>query len=217
MSRRTARRASTASRSCRSCASTRSSRGLPGDETDEQARFIEGVFSTEQRRAARRLALPAQRQSDRDREISLQAALDGAAGSAGRRNGCALEEPLVLAGDYNVIPEPIDAKNPAGLGRRRAVPAGDAGRRLRRLRQSRLHRRDPRGDRCDPDIYTFWDYQAGAWQKNNGIRIDFQLLSPEAADRLRSTCDRKARPGLGKAVRPRAGGHRPRHATGLGR
>ena len=33
-------------------------------------------------------------------------------------------------------------------------------------------------------IYTFWDYQAGAWQKNNGIRIDFLMLSPEAADRL---------------------------------
>ncbi|MGH6842820.1 MAG: endonuclease/exonuclease/phosphatase family protein, partial [Methylocella sp.] len=33
-------------------------------------------------------------------------------------------------------------------------------------------------------IYTFWDYQAGAWQKNNGIRIDHMLLSPEAADRL---------------------------------
>ena len=37
-----------------------------------------------------------------------------------------------------------------------------------------------------PDIFTFWDYQAGAWQKNNGIRIDHLLLSPEAADRLAS-------------------------------
>ncbi len=36
-------------------------------------------------------------------------------------------------------------------------------------------------------LYTFWDYQAGAWQKNNGIRIDHLLLSPEAADRLTST------------------------------
>ena len=33
-----------------------------------------------------------------------------------------------------------------------------------------------------PDTYTFWDYQGGAWQKNNGIRIDHLLLSPEAAD-----------------------------------
>ena len=35
-----------------------------------------------------------------------------------------------------------------------------------------------------PAIYTFWDYQAGAWQKNNGIRIDHCLLSPQAADRF---------------------------------
>ncbi len=35
-------------------------------------------------------------------------------------------------------------------------------------------------------LYTFWDYQAGAWQKNNGLRIDHLLLSPQAADRLES-------------------------------
>ena len=35
-----------------------------------------------------------------------------------------------------------------------------------------------------PGVYTFWDYQAGAWQKDNGIRIDHLLLSPQAADRL---------------------------------
>ena len=33
-------------------------------------------------------------------------------------------------------------------------------------------------------LYTFWDYQAGSWQKNDGIRIDHILLSPQAADRL---------------------------------
>jgi exodeoxyribonuclease-3 len=38
----------------------------------------------------------------------------------------------------------------------------------------------------DPGVYTFWDYQAGAWQKNNGIRIDHLLLSPEAANLLRA-------------------------------
>jgi len=34
------------------------------------------------------------------------------------------------------------------------------------------------------DLYTFWDYQAGAWAKDDGIRIDHLLLSPQAADRL---------------------------------
>ena len=32
--------------------------------------------------------------------------------------------------------------------------------------------------------FTFWDYQAGAWQRDHGIRIDFHLLSPQAADRF---------------------------------
>jgi exodeoxyribonuclease-3 len=40
--------------------------------------------------------------------------------------------------------------------------------------------------------YTFWDYQAGAWQKNNGIRIDHIMLSPEAANRLQSVAIDKA-------------------------
>ncbi|MNI84699.1 exonuclease III [compost metagenome] len=34
--------------------------------------------------------------------------------------------------------------------------------------------------------FTFWDYQAGAWQRNHGIRIDFAMLSPQAADRFRA-------------------------------
>ena len=41
-------------------------------------------------------------------------------------------------------------------------------------------------------VYTFWDYQAGAWQRNNGIRIDHLLLSPQAADRLAAATVDKA-------------------------
>ena len=52
-------------------------------------------------------------------------------------------------------------------------------------------------------IYTFWDYQAGAWQRNNGIRIDHLLLSPQAADRLRVVrSTRPARPGQGSDHTP---------------
>ncbi len=48
--------------------------------------------------------------------------------------------------------------------------------------------------------YTFWDYQAGAWPRNNGIRIDHLLLSPQAADRLKSaTIDRDDARGSDKA------------------
>ena len=48
-------------------------------------------------------------------------------------------------------------------------------------------------------LYTFWDYQAGGWQKNNGIRIDHLLLSPEAAGRLQSVVIDKAMRGRDKA------------------
>jgi len=48
-------------------------------------------------------------------------------------------------------------------------------------------------------LYTFWDYQAGGWQRNNGIRIDHLLLSPQAADLLAGvTIDKHIR-GLEKA------------------
>jgi exodeoxyribonuclease-3 len=93
-----------------------------------------------------------------------------------------LEEPLVLAGDYNVIPDPIDAKFPGNwVGDALFQPeTRQAFRRLKNLGLTEA----VRAVSDAADLFTFWDYQAGAWQKNNGIRIDHMLLSPEAADRL---------------------------------
>ncbi len=68
---------------------------------------------------------------------------------------------------------------------RRAVPAGDAAG-LPAAGEHRLHRSGARAT-TDAGVYTFWDYQAGAWQKDNGIRIDHLLLSPEAANLLAGT------------------------------
>ena len=90
----------------------------------------------------------------------------------------------MLAGDYNVIPEPIDARFPENWVNDALFQPRDAAG-LPPAGESRLHRRHPLGHRRAAD-YTFWDYQAGAWQKNNGIRIDHLMLSPEAADRLAS-------------------------------
>ena len=95
----------------------------------------------------------------------------------------AYEEPLVLAGDYNVIPVPGDAKKPKSW-------EGDAlflPQTLNKFRElMNLGLIDAlRAVNPDPGTYTFWDYQAGAWQRNNGIRIDHLLLSPQAADRLK--------------------------------
>jgi exodeoxyribonuclease-3 len=94
----------------------------------------------------------------------------------------ALEEALVLAGDYNVIPEPRDADNPASwLGDALFQPESRES--FRALKWLGLTDAFLAAD-GSPRAYTFWDYQAGAWQRDHGIRIDHLLLSPQAADKL---------------------------------
>jgi exodeoxyribonuclease-3 len=95
----------------------------------------------------------------------------------------ALEEPLVICGDYNVIPEPEDADKPEGwLGDALFQPESrGAFRALKNLGFTDAYIQVD----GTPGGYTFWDYQAGAWPRNHGIRIDHHLLSPQAADRLR--------------------------------
>lgn len=164
-------------------------RGLPGDESDEQARFIEGVFSTD--KGALRVAsiyLPNGNPIDDGikfpYKIAWMARLERWA-----EERLALEEALVIAGDYNVIPEPIDARHPENwLGDALFQPqTRRAFRRLKNLGFTEA----VRAVTDAPDTYTFWDYQAGAWQKNNGIRIDHLLLSPEAANRFSSAAIEK--------------------------
>ena len=92
------------------------------------------------------------------------------------------EEAFVIAGDYNVIPEPEDARYPE-VWVNDALFQPESRRAFRRLLNLGLTD-GFRACHGDPGHYTFWDYQAGAWQKNNGIRIDHVLLSPPAADRL---------------------------------
>lgn len=108
-----------------------------------------------------------------------------------------LEERFVIAGDYNVIPRDTDCHDPR-------VWANDAlfqpetraaYRALLNLGVSDAYMQaDGAAHR-----YTFWDYQAGAWQKDHGIRIDHLLLSPQAADRLGDVEIFKKARGLEKA------------------
>jgi len=161
-------------------------RGLPdveGDSSDDQARFIEGVFTVGDKplRVAS-LYLPNGNPVDTEKFTYKLAWMRRLEAWAIERLG--LEEPLILAGDYNIIPMPEDCHDPK-------VWQGDAlfkpesrlaFRRLLNLGFSEALRSADDGEK----IYTFWDYQAGAWQKNNGIRIDHLLLSPEAANGLKN-------------------------------
>ncbi|WP_274424064.1 exodeoxyribonuclease III [Chelativorans sp. YIM 93263] len=157
------------------------SRGLPGNDGDLQARFIEGVFSTE--KGALRVAslyLPNGNPITSEKfeyKLGWMERLE-----EWTKTRLVLEEPLVLAGDYNVIPEPQDAKSPDNWTGD-ALYQPESRQAFRRL--SYLGLTDAvRAVTDAPGVYSFWDYQAGAWQKNNGIRIDHLMLSPEAADRL---------------------------------
>ncbi|MGF1606202.1 MAG: exodeoxyribonuclease III [Rhodothalassiaceae bacterium] len=92
------------------------------------------------------------------------------------------ERPVVLAGDYNVIPEADDAAHPdKWTDDALFQPESRAAfRTLRNLGYVDAIRYVRPSESC----FTFWDYQAGAWQRDNGIRIDHLMLSPQAADRL---------------------------------
>lgn len=157
-------------------------RGLPGDDEDIQARWIEAtVIGDKSPVRVCGLYLPngnpapgpkydyklgwMQRQYARAQELM------------------ALEEPFLMAGDYNVIPQPEDCwdTKPWETDALYLPQSREAFRKLMNLGFTEAFR----AREAAPLNYTFWDYQAGAWNKNNGIRIDHFLLSPQCADLLR--------------------------------
>jgi exodeoxyribonuclease-3 len=157
---------------------------LPGDDEDEHARFLEAMVSTA--RGALRFAslyLPNGNPPDTDKYSYKIKWMDRLIRYAHER--LHLEEPLVLAGDFNVIPSELDARYPARwVGDALFLPrTREKFRALCHLGLTDAVRAGSEG----PGPFTFWDYQAGAWQKNDGIRIDHLLLSPQAADRLMAT------------------------------
>ena len=166
-------------------------RGLPGGEGDEQARYLEAVVEAPRPVRVAAIYLPNGNPVSDAAKFAYK--LDWMARL--RRHAAdllELEEALVLAGDYNVIPTPADCYDAAAwTGDALYQPATrEAFRALLGLGFT-----DPTlavGDK--PHAYSFWDYQAGAWPRDLGIRIDFALLSPQAADRLRAcTTHRDAR------------------------
>ncbi len=154
---------------------------LPGDNEDDHARFIEAQVSTPS--GVVRVAsiyLPNGNPVGTEKYTYKLRWMDRLLHYA--RERLKLEEPLVLAGDYNVIPGPRDVHNPAAWTEDALfLPTT----RDKFYELINLGLTDAlRASTDQPGLYTFWDYQAGAWQKNLGLRIDHLLLSPQAADRL---------------------------------
>ncbi|MCW5691291.1 MAG: exodeoxyribonuclease III [Pseudolabrys sp.] len=155
--------------------------GLIGDEADVQARFLEALVSTKTGVVrVVSLYLPNGNPAPGDKYDYKLRWMDRLI--AFSRERLKLEEPLVLAGDYNVIPAALDAKKPE-IWVNDALFLPQTRERFRAL--INLGFTDAiRAVNEDGGLYSFWDYQAGAWQKNDGIRIDHLLLSPQAADKL---------------------------------
>ena len=172
-------------------------RGLPGNNEDDQARYVEATFG--QVRVAS-LYLPNGNPVDTDKftyKIAwMERLVEHVAGLLRR------EVPFVLAGDYNICPADDDVYDPVAW-RDDALCRPESRARFRALLYLGLtdayrvfHREAHR--------YTFWDYQAGRWNRDEGLRIDHLLLSPHAADRI-SACDIDKKPRAAE----RASDHTP--------
>ena len=155
-------------------------RGLPDPGEEEQSRYLEAVVSGPTPVRVASIYLPNGNPVATEKFAYKLAWMDRLNRHA--RDLLALEEPLVLTGDFNVIPEARDAEFPANW-EGDALFQPQSREAFRALKYLGLTDAYLEADGA-PGAYTFWDYQAGAWQRNHGIRIDHLLLSPQAADRF---------------------------------
>ena len=172
--------------------------GLAGDATDEQARYIEATV------AGVRVAsiyLPNGNPIGTEKFIYKLRWMDRLRARAAEllKSG----QPVALMGDFNVIPEPEDCYDPARWTDD-ALFQPETRAQFKALRWLGYYDAFRTVKPAAPAAYTFWDYQGGAWQKDNGIRIDHILLSANALDRLQDAdIDRRPR------GRPKASDHTP--------
>ncbi len=151
--------------------------GLPGDETDEQSRYIEATVN------GIRIAsiyLPNGNPVDTEKYPYKLRWFDRL--NAHAQDLLKTELPVVLGGDFNLIPEPRDCWDPM-VWQDDALFKIESRRKFRQLQNMGYTDAFRVVNNLDHQ-FTFWDYQAGAWPRNLGIRIDHFMLSPQAADRL---------------------------------
>ncbi|WP_372603950.1 exodeoxyribonuclease III [Actibacterium sp.] len=156
------------------------SRGLPGDDEDEQARWIEATVVGRQAIRICGLYLPNGNPAPGpkfDYKLAWMERLQARA-----QELLTAEEPALMAGDYNIIPQDEDAARPE-VWRDDALARPESRAAFRRILNLGFTEAF-RARNAAPGQYSFWDYQAGAWNRNDGIRIDHFLLSPQAADLL---------------------------------
>ncbi len=150
--------------------------GLPGDDSDEQARYIEAVTNGVRIGG---IYLPNGNPVPGEKFDYKLAWMDRLIAHA--KQLLEWEEPFVLGGDYNVCPQDEDTFDPEGFADD-ALCMPESRNRYRQLLNLGLT--DAIRAFHNGPYYSYWDYQRGAWEKDNGIRIDHLLLSPQAADRL---------------------------------
>lgn len=157
---------------------------LPGDKNDEQARYIEAITN-----GIRVSSIylpngnPTRNEDGTDSEKFLYKLYWMDRLFSHIRSLLTYDEPLVLGGDFNVCQSDDDVYDPVSF-------ADDALCRLESRKRFRAivnlgFTNALRVFEKSPHLYSYWNYQRGAWAKDNGLLIDHLLLSPSAADRLR--------------------------------
>lgn len=167
-------------------------RGLPGDDGDEQSRYLEAEVNGVR---ICNLYLPngnPQPGPKFDYKLAWMQRL---------RTRCqqhlAAEIPAVVLGDFNVIPQDKDVWSVKAMENDALMQPESRDAYARMLADGwtdALDTLNPRGG-----VWTFWDYQAGAWPRDHGFRIDHMLLSPDCADRLHAAGVDKDHRGREKA------------------
>ena len=150
---------------------------LPGSPSDEQARYVEAVVGNVR---VASIYLPNGNPVGTEKFSYKLAWMDRLITHA--QSLLALEEAVVLGGDFNVCPTDHDVYDPKGFTDD-ALCRPESRARFRAL--CHLGYTDAlRTLHTELGLYTYWDYQAGRWNRDEGLRIDHLLLSPQAADRL---------------------------------